>query len=89
MPRKRKFKKTKLNSSNNKVKEIKNEKSEESGITKIKKLIEKLKINGEIVKEDNKIKIIVGSLSDAFKLYRHGFYDVEIDENRSLIKRKK
>ncbi len=67
-------------------------KSKESKITeeeKIRSLLKELNIKGEVVKDNDKLKVIVASLSDAFKLYRYGFYDVEIDESKSLIKRKK
>jgi len=90
LPRKRKSTKEKASTDNeNKVEEIKSEETSNPKLVEIKRLLDKLKINGEIVEEDNKIKIIVGSLPDAFKLYRYGFYDVEVDESRSLIKRKK
>lgn len=56
---------------------------------KAKKLLNELGINGEVIRDNNKVKIIVTSLPDAFKLYRYGFYEVEVDESKSLIKRKK
>lgn len=56
---------------------------------KIQKILKELKINGRIVMRDNKKIVIVGSLADAFKLYRKGIYDVEVDETESLITRRK
>lgn len=56
---------------------------------KIEKILKELKINGRIVMRDNKKIVIVGSLADAFKLYRKGIYDVEVDETESLITRRK
>lgn len=55
----------------------------------IEKILKELKINGRIVMRDNKKIVIVGSLADAFKLYRKGIYDVEVDETESLITRRK
>lgn len=55
---------------------------------KLSKLLEDLGISGEIVLRDGKKIIIVYSQGDAFKLYKRGIFNVEIDESRSLVKRK-
>ncbi len=91
MPRKKKSSKGKSEEAarSDKKEEKAPETSNDSKIIEARKLLEELNIHGEVIKEENKVKIIVGSLPDAFRLYRHGFYNVEVDESKSLIKRKK
>jgi len=56
--------------------------------TNLTKVLDELKIDAEIVDRNGKKIVVVKSIPDAFKLYRHGIYDVEIDRSKSLIKRK-